>query len=58
VAALGGFLVGTGAALATGCVIGNILSGWALMSVGMVVFAVVTVLANWATTWLYLRGIH
>jgi uncharacterized membrane protein YedE/YeeE len=58
VAALGGFLVGTGAALATGCVIGNILSGWALMSVGMVLFAAVTVLANWATTWLYLRGIR
>ncbi len=57
VAALGGFLVGAGAALATGCVIGNILSGWALMSVGMVLFAAVTVLANWATTWLYLRGL-
>ena len=57
VAVLGGFLVGMGAALATGCVVGNILSGWALMSVGMVLFAVVTVLANWATTWLYLRGV-
>ena len=39
VAALGGFLVGAGAALATGCIIGNILSGWALMSLGMVAFA-------------------
>lgn len=58
VAAAGGFLVGVGAALATGCVIGNILSGWALMSVGMVLFGVVTVLANWATTVLYLRGVH
>lgn len=58
VAAAGGFLVGAGAALATGCVIGNILSGWALMSVGMFVFGVVTVLANWATTVLYLRGVH
>ena len=57
VAAAGGFLVGAGAALATGCVIGNILSGWALMSVGMFVFGVVTVLANWATTVLYLRGV-
>jgi uncharacterized membrane protein YedE/YeeE len=57
VAAVGGFLVGAGAALATGCIIGNILSGWALMSVGMVAFAVVTVLANWATTVLYLRGV-
>jgi uncharacterized membrane protein YedE/YeeE len=56
VAAVGGLLVGAGAALATGCVIGNILSGWALMSVGMVLFAAATVLANWATTLLYLRG--
>ena len=58
VAAVGGFLVGAGAALATGCIIGNILSGWALMSLGMVAFAMVTVLANWATTVLYLRGVH
>jgi hypothetical protein len=58
VAAAGGFLVGTGAALATGCVIGNILSGWALMSVGMVLFGVVTVMANWVTTALYLRGVR
>jgi uncharacterized membrane protein YedE/YeeE len=58
VAAVGGLLVGAGAALATGCVIGNILSGWALMSVGMFVFGVVTVLANWATTVLYLRGVR
>lgn len=57
VAILGGFLVGAGAALATGCVIGNILSGWALMSVGMVLFGVVSILANWATTVLYLRGL-
>jgi hypothetical protein len=58
IAALGGFLVGVGAALATGCVIGNILSGWALMSVGMLVFGVVTILANWLTTFLYLRGLR
>ena len=58
VAAAGGFLVGTGAALATGCVIGNILSGWALMSVGTFLFGVVTILANWATTVLYLRGVR
>jgi hypothetical protein len=57
VAIVGGFLVGAGAALATGCVIGNILSGWALMSVGMLLFGVVTILANWVTTVLYLRGI-
>jgi uncharacterized membrane protein YedE/YeeE len=58
VAAAGGFLVGAGAALATGCVIGNILSGLALMSVGMLLFGVVTVLANWATTLVYLRGVR
>ena len=58
VAALGGFLVGAGAALATGCVIGNILSGWALMSVGMLLFGLVTILANWGTTLLYLRGVR
>ncbi len=52
----GGILVGAGAALATGCVVGNILSGWALMSVGMVLFGVVTLLANWAVAALYLMG--
>jgi uncharacterized membrane protein YedE/YeeE len=57
VAAAGGLLVGIGAALATGCVIGNILSGLALMSVGMLLFTVATVLANWATTVVYLRGV-
>ena len=56
VAILGGFLVGAGAALATGCVVGNIMSGWALMSLGNVLFAVVVILANWVTTWLYLMG--
>jgi hypothetical protein len=58
VALLGGLLVGSGAALATGCVIGNILSGWALMSVGTMLFGVVTILANWTTTLLYLRGLR
>ena len=54
----GGFLVGVGATLATGCVIGNILSGLALMSVGAVLFAVVTIIANWTTTLVYLRGLR
>jgi hypothetical protein len=53
---LGGILVGAGAAFATGCVVGNILSGWALMSVGLFVFGLVTVLANWVTTYVYLMG--
>jgi len=52
----GGILVGAGAAFATGCVVGNILSGWALMSVGMFVFGGVTILANWVTTYVYLMG--
>lgn len=56
VAMLGGFLVGTGAALAKGCVVGNIMSGWALMSLGTVWFGMVTLLANWATTYLYHLG--
>jgi hypothetical protein len=56
VAIVGGFLVGAGAVFATGCVIGNILSGWALMSLGMVLFGVVTVLSNWAATYIYLMG--
>lgn len=54
VAFFGGILVGIGAAIATGCVIGNILSGWALMSVGLLVFGIVTILANWITTYFYL----
>ena len=53
---LGSLLVGAGAALAAGCVIGNIVSGIALMSVGTMLFTVVVVLANWATTYLYLMG--
>jgi uncharacterized protein len=56
VAFLGGLLVGVGAGLAKGCVVGNILSGIGLMSVGTVLFAIVTVLTNWATTYVYLMG--
>ena len=52
----GGILVGIGAALAGGCYVGNILSGLALMSVGMVVFTAATILANWTLTWFYLMG--
>ena len=52
----GGILLGAGAAIAGGCVVGNIMSGVALMSVGNVLFLVVVVLANWATTWFYLMG--
>jgi hypothetical protein len=56
VAFIGGILVGIGAAFAIGCVIGNILSGWALMSVGLVLFGIVTILMNWLTTYIYLMG--
>jgi uncharacterized protein len=56
IAMIGGFLAGVGTVFATGCVIGNILSGWALMSLGMLLFGVVTILANWATTYWYLMG--
>jgi len=56
VAFLGGLLVGAGAAIAGGCVIGNILSGFALMSVGNLIFGAAVLLANWATTYLYMMG--
>jgi hypothetical protein len=52
----GGLLVGTGAAFAVGCVVGNIISGWALMSVGAVLFGGVVILSNWITTCFYLMG--
>jgi hypothetical protein len=52
----GGLLVGIGAAIAGGCVIGNIMSGVALMSVGHLLFAVVVILTNWITTHFYLMG--
>jgi uncharacterized membrane protein YedE/YeeE len=52
----GGLLVGTGAALASGCVVGNIMSGWALLSIGSFFFGVITILANWLTTYFYLMG--
>lgn len=56
IAILGGLLIGIGAAIGSGCVIGNILSGWAMLSVGTFVFGIATLLANWATTYLYLMG--
>jgi len=56
IAFFGGILVGVGAAFATGCVVGNILSGWALMSVGMLIFGVATALGNWAASYIYLAG--
>jgi hypothetical protein len=55
-ALLGGFLVGSGAALATGCMVGNVLSGWALLSVGMLLFGLATLVGNWLVTHFYLMG--
>jgi hypothetical protein len=56
IAFVGGILLGLGAAIAGGCVVGNIMSGVALMSVGNVIFFATVVLANWVTTWFYLMG--
>jgi uncharacterized membrane protein YedE/YeeE len=56
IALIGSILAGAGAAIAKGCVVGNIMSGVALASVGMVLFAIVVILANWVTTYLYLMG--
>ena len=56
IAFIGGLLLGTGATIATGCVIGNIFSGWALMSVGNFLFGLVVILSNWAATYFYLMG--
>jgi len=56
VAFFGGILLGAGAAIAGGCVIGNIMSGLALMSVGMIIFTATVLLANWITTYFYLMG--
>jgi uncharacterized protein len=55
-ALLGGTLTGIGAAFAGGCVVGNIMSGWALMSVGMFLFGIVTILSNWAMAYIYMMG--
>lgn len=55
-ALLGGVMIGIGAAFAGGCVVGNIMSGWALMSIGMFLFGIVTVLSNWAATYIYMMG--
>lgn len=52
----GGILLGLGAGLADGCFYGNVVSGWALMSVGGVVFGFAMLLSNWVTTYFYLMG--
>jgi len=52
----GGILLGSGAAIAIGCIVGNIMSGVALMSVGSILFALVVIPVAWLTTYFYLMG--
>jgi uncharacterized membrane protein YedE/YeeE len=56
VAFFGGILLGAGAAIAGGCVVGNIMSGFALMSVGNIIFGATVLAANWTTTFIYHMG--
>ncbi|MEW6742396.1 MAG: YeeE/YedE family protein [Planctomycetota bacterium] len=56
VAFFGGCLTGLGLAIGFGCTIGHGISGWALMSVGSVLFCSTLLLASWATTCAYLMG--
>jgi uncharacterized membrane protein YedE/YeeE len=52
----GGVLVGLGTVMGGGCFVGQILSGWALLSSHALIFGVAMILANWVTTLFYLRG--
>ena len=52
----GGVLVGLGAIMGGGCFVGQVLSGWALLSTHALIFGIVMILANWVTTLFYLRG--
>ena len=54
----GGVLTGAGAVIGGGCFVGHILSGWALLSLHSILFGTFTIVANWATTILYLRGLR
>jgi uncharacterized membrane protein YedE/YeeE len=58
VAVIGGLLVGIGAGFGRGCMLGNAMMGTALMSVGMILFTVTAMLANWVTTKLYVIGMR
>jgi uncharacterized membrane protein YedE/YeeE len=53
---LGGILIGAGAMLGEGCFYGNIVSGWALMSAGAVLFSLVVVAASLVAAYFYLMG--
>jgi uncharacterized membrane protein YedE/YeeE len=52
----GGVLVGLGAVTGRGCFVGQILSGWAVLSSHALIFGITMILANWITTLFYLRG--
>lgn len=52
----GGIIMGIGAVLANGCFIGNMTSGWALLSIGSLVAGIFTIFGNWITTYFYLQG--
>jgi hypothetical protein len=56
VAFFGGMLLGAGAGISGACIVGNVMSGFALMSVGSILFGVMVLLANWATTFFYHMG--
>jgi uncharacterized membrane protein YedE/YeeE len=53
---LGGVLAGAGSVIGGGCFVGNMVSGWALLSFHSFVFVFFMILANWITTIFYLRG--
>jgi hypothetical protein len=56
VAFFGGMLLGAGAGISGACIVGNIMSGFALMSVGSILFGITVLLANWVTTFCYHMG--
>lgn len=56
VAFFGGIVLGVGAAISGACIVGNVMSGFALMSVGSILFGVTVLLANWVTTFFYHMG--
>jgi uncharacterized membrane protein YedE/YeeE len=56
IAFFGGIITGAGAGIAGYCVVGGIMSGWALMSVASLIFGLATIAANWSMTYLYMMG--
>ncbi|GAJ00151.1 unnamed protein product, partial [marine sediment metagenome] len=49
---IGGLMMGTGAVMAMGCNIGNILSGWPQLSVGSIVTGVFIIIGAWVITYI------